>query len=98
MSPPTYLSHDLAERHLFEVGGLAAHVGSGNDDKVAALRDVAVVGHGLLASDAFQDGVTALFDGQSVRELGTHCKHRVQTTTTATQVRDHTPLSPLISV
>lgn len=39
----TYLSHDLTQRHLFEVGGLSAHVGSSDDDKVAALRDVAVV-------------------------------------------------------
>lgn len=48
--PPTYLSHDLAQHHLFEVGGLAAHVGPSDDDNVAALRDV--VGHGLLASNA----------------------------------------------
>lgn len=76
VSPPTYLSHDLAQRHLFEVGGLAAHVGPSDDDKVAALRDVAVVGHGLLANDALQNGVTTLLDGQCVCELRTHCRHR----------------------
>lgn len=41
--PLTYLSHDLTQRHLLEVSGLAAHVGSCDDDKVAALRDVAIV-------------------------------------------------------
>lgn len=76
-SPPTYLSHDLAECHLFEVGGLAAHVGPCDDDKVAALGDVAVVGNGLLARDALQDGVTTLLDSQGVCEFGTHCKQRV---------------------
>lgn len=39
----TYLSHDLTQCHLFEVGGFAAHVGSSDDDEVAALRDVAIV-------------------------------------------------------
>lgn len=39
----TYLSHDLTQCHMFEVGGLAAHVGSCDDDKIAALRDVAIV-------------------------------------------------------
>lgn len=73
---PTYLSHDLAQHHLFEVGGLAAHVGPSDDDNVAALRDV--VGHGLLASNAIQNGVTTLLDGQCVCELRTRCRHRAE--------------------
>lgn len=39
----TYLSHDLTQRHLLEVGGFAAHVGPCYDDKVAALGNVGVV-------------------------------------------------------
>ena len=70
--PPTYLSHDLTQRHLFEVGGFAAHVGSGDDDKVAALRDVAIVRHRQLSSHSLQNGVTTLLDGQSVCELWAH--------------------------
>lgn len=49
----TYLSHNLAQCHLFEVGGFATHVRSSDCDKVAALGDVAVVGHGLLSSYSF---------------------------------------------
>ena len=72
----TYLSHDLAQCHLFEVGGLATHIGSSDNDKVAALRDIAIVGHRLLASDVLQNGVTALLDGQRVCELWTNCRRK----------------------
>ena len=68
----TYLSHDLTQRHLFEVGGFAAHVGPGDDDKVAALGDVAIVRHRLLSNHSLQNGMTALLDGQSVCELWAH--------------------------
>lgn len=68
----TYLRHDLTQRHLFEVGGFAAHVGSGDDDKVAALRDVAIVRYRLLSSHSLQNGVTTLLDGECVCELWTH--------------------------
>ncbi len=70
--PLTYLSHDLTQRHLFEVGGFAAHVGSSDDDKVAALGDVAIVGHRLLSSHSLKDGMTTLLDGQCVCELWAH--------------------------
>lgn len=72
----TYLSHDLTQRHLFEVGGFAAHVGSSDDDKVAALGDVAVVRHRLLSNYPLQDGVTTLLDGQCVCELRAHWQTR----------------------
>lgn len=69
---PTYLSHDLAQRHLLEVGGLPAHVGPGDDDEVAALGNVAVVGDGLLSGNALQDRVSAILDRQRVCKLGAH--------------------------
>lgn len=77
----TYLSHDLTQRHLFEVGGLAAHVGPSDDDKVAAPGDVAVVGHVLVPSHSLQDGVTTVLDGQGVCELWPHlwAEQRCQT-------------------
>lgn len=68
----TYLSHDLTQRHLFEVSGFATHVGSCYDDKVAALRDVAIVRYRLLSANSLQNCVTALFDGQRVCKLWTH--------------------------
>lgn len=68
----TYLSYDLTQRHLFEVGGFATHIGTGYDDKVAALGDVGIVGHRLLSGHSLQHGVTTLFDGQSVCELRTN--------------------------
>lgn len=68
----TYLSHDLTQRHLFEVGGFAAHVGSSDDDKVAALGDEAIVRYRLLSSHSLQNGMTTLLDGQRVCELWTH--------------------------
>lgn len=68
----TYLSHDLTQCHLFEVGGLPAHVGPGDDDEVATFRDVAVVRHRSLASYSLQDGVTTLLDGQSICEIWPH--------------------------
>lgn len=68
----TYLSHDLTQRHLLEVGGFAAHVGSSDDDKVAALGDVAIVRYGLLSNNPLQNGVTTLLDGQRVCELWAH--------------------------
>lgn len=68
----TYLGHDLTQRHLFEVGGLAAHVGPSDDDKVAALGDVAIVRYRLLSSHSLQNGVTSLLDGQCVCELWAH--------------------------
>lgn len=74
--PLTYLSHDLTQRHLFEVGGLAAHVGSSDDDEVAALGDEAVVGDGLLSDHLLQDGVTTLLDGQRICELGAHWQRK----------------------
>lgn len=70
--PLTYLSHDLTQRHLFEVGGFPTHVGPGDDDKVAALVDVAIVWHGQLSSYSLQDGVTAGLDRQSVCEIWTY--------------------------
>lgn len=70
--PLTYLSHDLTQRHLFEVGGFATHVGSSDDDKVAALGDVAIVRYRLLSSHSLQNGVTTLLDRQCVCELWTH--------------------------
>lgn len=39
----TYLGHDLTQCHLFEIGGFTTHVGPSDDDKVAALGDVAIV-------------------------------------------------------
>lgn len=68
----TYLSHDLTQRHLFEVGGLAAHVRSSDDDKVAARGDVAVVGHVLVPNHSLQNGVTTVLDGQGVCKLWPH--------------------------
>lgn len=70
----TYLSHDLTQRHLFEVGGLAAHVGPSDDDKVAAPGDVAVVGHVLVPDHSLQNGVTTVLDGQGVCELWPHLR------------------------
>lgn len=77
----TYLSHDLTQRHLFEVGGLAAHVGPSDDDKVAARRDVAVVSHILVPDHSLQNGVTTVLDGQGVCKLWPHlwAQQRCQT-------------------
>lgn len=68
----TYLSHDLTQGHLFEVGGLAAHVRSSDDDEVAARGDEAVVGHVLVLNHSLQNGVMTVLDGQSVCELWPH--------------------------
>lgn len=68
----TYLSHDLAEGHLFEVSGLATHVWACDYNKVASLRDMAVVGNGLLASNALQDWMAALSHCQRIREFRAH--------------------------
>lgn len=69
---PTYLSHDLTQCHLFEVGGFPTHVGSSDDNKIAAFRDVAVVRHRLLSSHSLQNGMATLLDGQCVCEFWTH--------------------------
>lgn len=68
----TYLSHDLTQRHLFEVGGFPAHVGPGDDDEVAAFGDVAIVRHRQLASHPLQDRVTTLLDSQGICEIWAH--------------------------
>lgn len=68
----TYLSHDLTKRHLFEVGWLATHIGSSDDDKVVALGNVAIVRYRLLSRDSLQNGMTTLLDGQCVCELWAH--------------------------
>lgn len=68
----TYLGHDLTQRHLFEIRRLPAHVGPRDDDEVAPVGDVAVVGNQLLSTHPLQNGVTTLLDGQRVCELWTH--------------------------
>lgn len=68
----TYLSHDLTQCHLFEVGGFPTHIRPGDDDKVAAFVDVAIVCHRHLSSYSLQDGVTAVLDSQSICEIWTH--------------------------
>lgn len=68
----TYLGHDLTQSNLFEIGGFPAHVGPSDDDKVAALGDVAIVRYRLLSHQSLQNGVTTLLDGQCVCELWTH--------------------------
>lgn len=70
--PLTYLSHDLTQCHLFEVGGFPTHVGPGDNDKVATFVDVAIVWHRQLSSYSLQDRVTALLDSQSICEIWAH--------------------------
>lgn len=67
-----YLSHYLAEGHLFEVGGFATHVGARNDDKIASLRNVAVVRDVLLSRNALQNGVATPLYCQRISELRTY--------------------------
>lgn len=87
---PTYLSHDLTQRHLFEVGGLATHVGPCDEDEVASLGDVAAVGDGLLPRDPLQDGVSALLDGQRVSEFGANWKKKQKNSTARIKTEVHT--------
>lgn len=62
----------MAEGHLFEVRGLAAHVRARDYDKVVSLRDVAVVGDGLLANNALQNWMAALLYCQCIGEFRLH--------------------------
>ncbi len=73
----TYLSHYLAEGHLFKVGGLATHVGACYDHKIASLRDVDVIGDWLLPRNALQDWVATLLYCQCISEFRTHCRKQI---------------------
>lgn len=68
----TDLSHYLAQSYLLQVGGFATHVGACEDDEVAALRDVGVIGDRLLSANTLENGVAALLDSKSVSKLRTH--------------------------
>lgn len=75
----TYLSHDLTQRHLFEVGGFPTHVGPSDDDEIAALGDVGVVRHRHLSSHLLQDRVATLLDSQSICEIWAHWQREQKT-------------------